>query len=195
MGYTLVDEKLNSTDITELVGIEQVFNEGDTGEMRVFVDGYLRDEEIAFLQYKIQSQGVVLTEPIFQDSGMVVIRFRKQIAPLLIIGGAVVAIIGSLLGWQIYRTTVAGVSLWVWAIIGGALLYWAVTSEPAKQAGGLAIQAGTVYVTKRIPRIGDKDNPYISSYSKKRKSKIRRAYLSMLKRKGEKNPGRIAYGG
>lgn len=185
MEYKLIGENIG-TDIVKLADVEPLLNEGDTGEMRAFVDGYLRDEELAFLQYKIQSQGVVLTEPIFQDSGMVVIRFRKMIAPLLIIGGAVIAVVGGLLGWQIFKTTVAGVSLWVWAIVGGALLYYMMTSEPVKQAGGLAIQAGKVYVGRRLP---GGDNPL----TKKRKSEIRQAYFSTYKsQKGQKkNPWRI----
>ena len=56
------------------------------------------------------------------------------------------------LAQAIIKTTQAGVPLWVWAVGGGALLYLLLRTETAKKAGGLVIQAGKVYVTRKIPK-------------------------------------------
>ena len=89
-----------------------------------------------------------MTAPIVQDARVVSIKFQKAIAPLLIIAGAVIAIVGGLLGWQIFQYSKLGVPIWVWAVAGLGLVYLFFTSDTGKKASGLAIQAGKVYVTK-----------------------------------------------
>ncbi len=146
----LVGESL-SQDLTGLSQYETQYNEGDTGEVRVYLSGQLDNEALRAIEDKIRGQGLVLTGPITQDARVLVIPFKKAIAPLAIIAivvGAVALVGSTILGWQIFKSVQAGVPLWVWGIGGAALLYLILTSQPAKQAGGLAIQAGKVYVTK-----------------------------------------------
>ena len=143
----LVAEELSS-DLSSLQNYEVFFNEGDTGELRLYLSDELYQGDIIELENMITEQGVILTEPIRQYARILSIKFKKEIAPLLIIVGAVVVVVGGLLGWQIFKTTQLGVPLWVWAVCGIAIIYLITTSEPAKKAGGLAIQAGKVYVAK-----------------------------------------------
>ena len=74
-----------------------------------------------------------------------------MIAPLVIIAiavGGIVAAGAGLLGWQLYKEPL-GIPWWIWVIGGGAVMYL-LFREPAKKAGGFAIQAGKVYVTKKM---------------------------------------------
>ena len=144
----LIAEEL-SNSISSLPNYEVYFSEGDTGELRLYLERPLYQGEIDQLEQQILSQGVVLTEPIMQDTRIVSIKFQKTIAPLVIIAIAIVAVITGLLGWQIWKSVQLGVPLWLWAIAGGAVLYLLLSSKPAKEAGGLAIQAGKVYVTRK----------------------------------------------
>ena len=132
-----------------LPGYEVYYSEGSRGELRLYLNESLSNDDLLMLENNILGQGVILTSPIEQDANIVSIKFQKAIAPLLIIAGAVTLIVGSLIGWQIFKTTQMGVPLWVWLVGGLALAYIVFTSEPAKQAGGLAIQAGKVYVTRK----------------------------------------------
>ena len=151
MELELVAENLGS-DISFLGDYEVCYQEGDTGELRLYVDQPLSYDDVSQLEYEICSQGVVLIGPIKQDARVVVISFQKAIAPLAIIAiivGGIVAIAAGLLGWQIFKYSKLGVPVIVWVVGLGALAYLLFSSEPAKQAGGLAIQAGKVYVTKK----------------------------------------------
>ena len=116
----LIGESL-SGDLNTLSGYESYFNEGDTGELRLYLNNELSQERIDTLEREICNQGVMLTAPIIQDARILVIKFQKAIAPLLIIGGAIVVIIGSVIGWQVFRSTQLGVPIWVW-ILGGVTI-------------------------------------------------------------------------
>jgi len=141
----LVAEQLNN-DLSQIEHYESSFNEGDKGEIRFYFDRNLTWDEIDQLEQEIIGQEVVLTAPVRHDARIVSIRFQKAIAPLLIIALAIAGIGASLLGWQLW-TEPLGVPWWVW-ITGGAAVLYLLFREPAKKAGGLAIQAGKVYVTK-----------------------------------------------
>lgn len=144
----LIGQHLGS-DLSSLTNYEVFYREGDTGELRIYTGVEYAPVTLEKLEEEIISQGVVLIEPIVQDARVIFIKFRKEIAPLLIIVGVVAVIIVGIIGWQVFKTTQAGVPLWVWLIAGGALAYLIFTSKPAKEAGGLAIQAGKVYVTRK----------------------------------------------
>ena len=153
----LVAEKAGS-DLSSLPNYEAHYGEGDPGELRLYMSGKLDGETIKQLESEICSQGAVLTEPIRQDAGIVVIRFKKALAPLAIIAiavGGIFVIGGVLIGWQIFRTVKAGVPLWVWIIGGAAVLYLITTSKPVKAtgraAGRAAGWAGKTYIERKIP--------------------------------------------
>jgi len=150
MELKLIGENLGQ-DLSTLSQYEAYFNEGDTGELRVYLDRQLSQDEINQLEYELCSQEVVLTEPIAQDARILVIKFQKAIAPLLIIGGAIVAIVGVVLGWQIFKLTQWGIPLWT-ILIGGAALFYLLFREPVKKAAPYAIHAGKVYLTKKAAK-------------------------------------------
>jgi hypothetical protein len=143
----LVAENLTS-DIGSISTYESKYNEGDTGELRVYVSQPLSEYQVQEIEKNILSQGVVLTSPVQYGNGMLIVNFQKAIAPLLIIGGIIAAIVAGVVGWQIFKTTQMGVPIWVWCIGGVAILYLLLRSEPAKKAGGLAISASKLYLTK-----------------------------------------------
>ena len=145
-------------DQADILAAESVLNEGDKGQFVFYTDGVLTDGQVSRLTQEIISQGVILTGPITQESGIIVVPFQKALAPLLIIGLAVggVLLLGTgLIGWQVFRSVQQGVPLWVWAVGAGALLYLVFTSEPAKTTGRFAVKAGKVYALKKVPEIGD----------------------------------------
>ena len=151
MERKLIGEYLGQ-DLSSLPDYEAHYAEGDRGEVRFYVDRMLPEEKIQELQDRILNEGVVLTEPIEQNSRIISIKFEKRLAPLAIIAiavGVVVVAVGAVIGWQIFKTIQWGVSVWVWLVGGAGLLYLIFTSKPAKEAGGLAIQAGKVYVTRK----------------------------------------------
>ena len=147
----LIGEYLGQ-DLSLLPNYETYLSEGDRGEVRFYVDRQVSEEKIQELQDSLLSEGVTLTEPISQIARVLLIKFEKRLAPLAIIAivvGGIIAAGAGLLGWQIWKTTQMGIPIWVWVVAGGALLYLIFTSKPAKEVGGLAIQAGKVYVTKK----------------------------------------------
>lgn len=136
----------------EEIGLyDDYFEENDEGEVRFFLNHTLTPDELAFLQNEILASGVTLTGPITQSEGIVFIPFRKEIAPLLIIGGIVGAIAlagGGILGWEIFKATKAGVPIWVWIIGGLAVLYLFFSSETTKT---VAREGTNIFVATRRP--------------------------------------------
>ena len=143
MELKLIGESLGK-DLSTLVSYEGYYREGDKGELRLYVESLLTRETIEQLEAEIINQGVTLTESIKQDARVVVIRFQKRIAPLLIIGGVLVAIVGGILGWQIFMSVQLGVPIWVW-LVGGLSLVYLLFREPVKEIG-------KVYITKKMIR-------------------------------------------
>ena len=117
----LVKEKLGN-DLSTLPDCESKIKEGSRGELRLYVDRALLQEEMEQLENEILSQGVILTDSIKQYARVVIIKFEKRIAPLLIIALAIGAIGVGVLGWQLWSSD--GVPLWVWGVGIGALLYF-----------------------------------------------------------------------
>jgi len=138
------------TDISELEKQEPRFAEGEKGELRFYIEKSLTKEQLNQLEQDILAQGVYLTEPIKQDARIIFINFEKRIAPLIIIGGAIIAAIGgaAFLGWQLSKAPL-GIPWWLWVVGGGALLYLLFRTKPAKRVAGTVIKAGKVYVTRK----------------------------------------------
>ncbi len=131
----LVDKGTMSDDISRA---EVHFQEGDTGEVVFFTTRELFDYELQAIENRLVDQGVVLNGLVLYSNRMLVVPFRKAIAPLIIIGLAVGAIISGLMGWEIFKTVKAGVPTWVW--IGGAILVLILLFQPAKEAAPTIIQ-------------------------------------------------------
>ena len=116
---TLIAESLSSNILLEKY--ETFYKEGDTGELRVYLQRPLCQEELDDLQSSIIGQGVVLTVPVEQDARVLMIKFRKTIAPLPIIGLALVAI--PIIGWQLFKSASFSIPSWVWVIVGMTVAY------------------------------------------------------------------------
>ena len=117
----LIAEHLGS-DITTLSDYESYYQEGDKGELKLYLDRMLYQDEIKQLEYELCNQGVMLTAPITQDARILVIKFQKAIAPLLIIGGAIAVLVVGIVGWQLLKTSVSNIPVWTW-LLGGAVIY------------------------------------------------------------------------
>jgi len=111
--------------ISDLSQYEALFKEGEKGELRLYVERSLNQEELDCLAQEILDQGVTLTAPITQDARIVSIKFQKQIAPLLIIGGVIVALVIGVTGWQLFKESVSVIPVWLW-LAGGITIGYAV---------------------------------------------------------------------
>ncbi len=136
-----------SNDLTELPRVEDLLAETQRGQVVFDLVRPLTEDEIIVIEDTILSRGVTLTAPIVQSGNRLVVSFEKRLPPLVIIGGAVVAVVGGVLGWTVYQTVVAGVPLWVWVLGGGALVYLIATSETGQKIGRTALRAGQAYAT------------------------------------------------
>lgn len=133
---------------------EVYFNEHDEGELRVYLSRDLSESDITSIQNGLLEQGVVLTDDVRQAHQILSVKFRKEIAPLviaaLVIGG--VLIIGTvILGWQLSKWF-TGVPWWVLAL-GAVTVLYIVLEEPAKKAarsaGPYVKKAASVYLLKK----------------------------------------------
>ena len=137
-------------ELDSLPKYEGYYKEGDIGELRLYVAETLSEDILGNLEHNIRSQGVVLTAPIIQEARIIVIKFQKAIAPLLIIAGAVGIVVVGIIGWQLWKEPL-GIPWWVWIIGGGALAYL-LLRKPVAKAAPYAIQAGKVYVTRKVAK-------------------------------------------
>lgn len=144
----LVAESL-SGNITELGAYEEQFAELDTGEVRIYVDQELSETELCYIEGDILAQGVVLTDYIVQDGGVIVIKFRKELAPLVIIGIIAATGIGGIVGWQLFKDKITGwlaapfgVPWWVWILGTGSVvaLYFMTRGKEAVSGGQPIVQ-------------------------------------------------------
>ena len=146
----IIKENLGS-NISALPDYETYFQEDDKGELRLYLDNPLNQDELNQLEHELRSAEVTLTVPITQDARMILIRFQKTISPLTTIATAVSGIVGTgLLGWQLSKEPL-GVPWWIWVAAGGAVLYL-IFRKPARKAAGMAIHAEKLYVTKKMLR-------------------------------------------
>lgn len=133
-------------DLSTIGSVEQFFNENDYGEMRVYVDHTISEQEIVDIEQSILSQEVVLTTPIIQDSNILIIKFQKKIAPLIIIAGVLVAAVGGILGWQVFQATKYGIPVWAWGLLGLGVIMIFFSSDTGKSV----TKAGTQLAISRI---------------------------------------------
>jgi len=150
MGMLLVAEGPTMTGVAEY---ETMYQEGDKGELRLYLNQELGQTLINEMEQKIRSQGVVLTSPIMQESRIIVIRFQKAMIPLAIIGTAVTGLGASLVGMQLFKIEPLGIPIWAWVVGGVALTYLIFRSGPGKAV----VSAGKRYATHGVlsnPRRG-----------------------------------------
>ena len=108
-----------SNGLTGLADCDNMFSEGEEGELLIYLENDLPDTEIDSIEQQLCDQGVVLTKPVACDARVLVIGFQKAMPPLVVI--ASLAITG-VIGWQLLKAV--NVSTWVWALaIGGVATY------------------------------------------------------------------------
>ena len=135
---------------SSLGNYEYCFNEHDQGELNVYLSRDLTDSEITSIQNGLIEQGVVLTDDVRQAHQILSVKFRKELAPLviaaLVIGG--ILVVGTvILGWQLSKWF-TGIPWWVLALGAVAVLY-IVLEEPAKKAAPYAKRAVKTYLLKK----------------------------------------------
>ena len=112
------------SDIQSLVTQEVLYQEGDRGEVRLYLNTEMSESAVTQITSDLMAKGVVLTGPIIAESRILSIRFEKRIAPLVII---VAALLGSgVIGWQLFKPkwgAPLGIPVWVWATGAGLLVY------------------------------------------------------------------------
>jgi len=110
----LIAEELGGS-LTRLPEYDSHFATGDMGELRLYLDSPLSQEEISQLERAILSQGVVLTAPIVQDAQILVIKFKKTVASLATLVDGISA---NLQGWQLFKSES---SIPLWALLTGGI--------------------------------------------------------------------------
>lgn len=114
-------------DYGEMADADALLKDGAEGEFRFFVEHAPEPSELEALEESLLSQGVVLTDHISYDSGIIVVRYRKTAAPpsgtpsvgivwfIPVIAAGVLAITGSIFGWQL-ATKVKNILINPWLI-------------------------------------------------------------------------------
>ena len=108
-------------DINELEQSESLLAEGEAGEVRLYLSQEPTIEQLQELQDGLLERGVILTEPIAYDARIVSIKFRKGIAPLVIVGLVAGGIMGTVLGWQVFGSSKGS---WIWPVAGIIGIVW-----------------------------------------------------------------------
>ena len=121
MSEVLVAEQLTN-NLDEVPQYESKFNEGDTGELRLFLQSDITQTQVNEIEWDIISKGVILVDHVVQDARMLIIRFQKAIEPLYLISSSIGLIVNMLVGWQIYKTSGVAIPSWLWLVSAGVLL-------------------------------------------------------------------------
>jgi hypothetical protein len=131
---------------------------GDVGEVRIYLDKPLSQEQIDKIQNDIISQGGVLNGDVTQDAGMLIIPFVNTVNPgigalpiLLIVAGVVAVVAGGILGWQIFQASSdTGIPTWVWVFAGVFLLYKLAKTNTGQKLIGTGTDIGRIYATRKL---------------------------------------------
>lgn len=134
IGIVVVSEQITNA-LDEVPQYESSFNEGDTGELHIYLQNNISQEQLLTLQHDILATGVVLTREITQDARIIIIPFKKAMPALLAIASAVSTISGFIIGYQLLKEVKMGLPLWGWAVIGGVIVYF-VSKKYPKLIGG-----------------------------------------------------------
>ena len=110
-------------ELKKLSLTEELFAEGDIGEIRFYLDRALSESEVATIESELRQQGVTLIGPVVQEHGILAVGFQKAIAPLLLIALVVGTLGAGVLGWQVFKLSTGGVPTWVLLIAGMAVVY------------------------------------------------------------------------
>jgi uncharacterized membrane protein YdcZ (DUF606 family) len=135
----------------ELESAMSQFKAGQTGEIRFYLDKSLTPDEITGLYNKLLASGFILTEPLKQEGTILSVEFQKT-SSLQGIGSFWTDLWSYIKAPFQVLSTMLKVPWWVWVGGGVAIMYLFFSSDTGKkvtkEAGGLALTAGKVYITK-----------------------------------------------
>lgn len=80
MEYEIIAEGVG-TNAAALANAEAQLKEGDKAELRLYVENAPSPEALRAVESELIAQGIVLTENVAYDSGVIVIRFLKTTTP------------------------------------------------------------------------------------------------------------------
>ena len=111
-------------EVQYLGSVERLFQEGESGEVRLYLNRTLSEPELTNLRQDIKAKGGVLVGEIRQVGGIASIRFRKELPFLLLLVPLLAG--AGVVGWQVLKPETTGSILLIGA--GVALLALLVVS-------------------------------------------------------------------
>jgi hypothetical protein len=146
-------------DISLINQVEEMFREGDYGEVRAFVSSQPSQDTLQNLTQQLTSDGVTLTGPIVYDPDIkaIVVPFQKRMPALQIIGlslGALILIGAMIFAWEIAQAASGNGLAAIWIVIGlvGFIIFIKSAEGKAvvKAGYGAAKHVGKVYTERRM---------------------------------------------
>ena len=146
-------------DISLISQVEEMFREGDYGEVRAFVSNPPPENSLQDLQQRLISDGVTLTGPVVYDPDIkaIVIPFQKRMPALQLIGlslGAMLVIGAMIFAWEIAQAASGNGLAAIWIVIGlvGFIIFIKSAEGKAviKAGYGAAKHVGKVYTERRM---------------------------------------------
>lgn len=117
MADTLVATGTSSSSLADLGQYENRFKEGDYGRLDIELISPVVASALAWLDSKLDAAGVP-EKKVVVVGRTVQIRFKKAVAPLALIVGALAAVIliwGLIVGWKLWKLSAAAVA---WLVFG-----------------------------------------------------------------------------
>ena len=111
---TIIGQSLKG-DLSGIGECERYLNEGDIGEVRIYLKNEASQEQLQQIEKDILLQGVTLNGHVTEIVNCVIVPFIKKSSPL-----AAIASVGTdltnndIIGWQIIKTSLSTVPTWVW---------------------------------------------------------------------------------
>jgi len=146
-------------DISLINQVEEMFREGDYGEVRAFVSSQPSQDTLQNLTQQLTSDGVTLTGPVVYDPDIkaIVVPFQKRMPALQIIGlslGALILIGAMIFAWEIAQAASGNGLAAIWIVIGlvGFIIFIKSAEGKAvvKAGYGAAKHVGKVYTERRM---------------------------------------------
>jgi hypothetical protein len=146
-------------DISLINQVEEMFREGDYGEVRAFVSSQPSQDTLQNLTQQLTSDGVTLTGPVVYDPDIkaIVVPFQKRMPALQLIGlslGAMLVIGAMIFAWEIAQAASGNGLAAIWIVIGlvGFIIFIKSAEGKAviKAGYGAAKHVGKVYTERRM---------------------------------------------
>ena len=104
-------------DITSIADYEKYLNEGDIGDVRIYLNHEATQSQLQSIEDTILSQGVTLNGHVYQVANCVIIPYVKLQEPLSVISNSL-GDLNDVVGWQIIKVGIDSVPVWIWWVGG-----------------------------------------------------------------------------